>query len=218
MAGSILKPVHGTAGFSLGFTKLIKMSDVYLAQPRAMHPRRLEQQETLSSLNQWVITFKNFYRRCQYNSYFLQPNLTWGPMGNRGFQAETEGLKRSPEILASDLDGFLQCLSGYLPFDYVSEKLLSEATSMKTTWNIIYEIYDVEINTTHFLDYATMARNPGESYRGFFNRLVGFVRQHLPTDQINAEGVQSPTTGESLSIGLLDAITIHWLLSIDRRG
>ena len=119
MVGSDLKPVHGTAVFSLGLTKLIKMSDVYLTQPRAMHPRRLEQQETLSSLNQWVITFKNFYRRCQYNSYFLQPDLTWGPMGNRGFQAE--GLKRSPEILASDLEGFLQCSSGNLHFDYVSE-------------------------------------------------------------------------------------------------
>ena len=139
-------------------------------QHRAMHPRRLEQQESLNSLNQWSITFKNFYRRCQYYGYFLQPNLTWTTdvSTNRGLQAEATGLKRTPDILASDLEGFLQCLSGYLPFDYVADKLVSETTCMKSVWDIIYEIYDVEINTTHFLDYASMSRSPGETYRGFF--------------------------------------------------
>ena len=69
-------------------------------QPRAMHPRRLEQQESLNSLNQWSITFKNFYRRCQYYGYFLQPNLTWTTdvSINRGLQAEATGLKRTPDI------------------------------------------------------------------------------------------------------------------------
>ena len=188
------------------------------SQPRALAPRRLDQQESLSSLNHWKATFQNYYRRCQYNSYFLQPGITWNTEENRGFlQSETSGLKRTPAVLAQDLEGFLQCLGGYLPFDYVPEKLLAESTDLKSVWDIIYEIYDVEINTTHFLDYASMTREPNETYRGFFNRIVGFVRQHLPSQKFEAEGVKCHSTGESLTIGLLDAITIHWLNSIDRR-
>ena len=86
---------------------------------------------------------------------------------------------------------------------------------MESVGCIIYEIYDAEINTVHYLDYATMSRKPEETYRNYFNRLVGFVRQHLPKTQIEAEGVKS--NGETITIALLDAIAVHWLLSIDRR-
>ena len=75
----------------------------------------------------------------------------------------------------------------------------------------------VNINTVNFLDFATMSRNSGETYQNYYNRLVGFVRQHLPTSRIEAEGVKSPDTGEKLSITLLDTIAIYWLNNIDRR-
>ena len=88
----------------------------------------------------------------------MQPGLTWTSEGDRGLQTETTGLKRTPSVLASDLEGFLQCLGGYLPFDYVSDKLNAESTRLQSAWDIIYEIYDVEINTTHFLDYAAMSK------------------------------------------------------------
>ena len=189
-----------------------------IVQPKALAPRRLEQQETLHSLNKWTAVFKNYYRRCSYYSYFLQPGLSWDNSSTRGFTTdEPSGLKRTPAVLAADLEGFLQCIGGYLPFDYVSEKLNLETTNLQSVWDIIYEIYDAEINTTHFLDYASMSRDPQETYRGYFNRLVGFVRQHLPREAIESEGVRCPAAGESLSVGLLDAITIHWLISIDRR-
>ena len=104
-----------------------------ISSPRALLPRRLDQQESLNSLNQWVITFKNFYRRCNYYGYFLQPNITWSTdASNRGFAQETTGLKRSPDILSSDLEGFLNTLAGYLPFDYVAAKLCSETGDKKT--------------------------------------------------------------------------------------
>ena len=185
--------------------------------PRALAPRRLEQQETLQNLNHWRGVLQNFYRRCQYYSHFLTPNLRWGPSEDRGFRTETTGLKRSAEVLASDLDGFLESIASYLPFDYVSDSLKTRARCMKDVWDIIYEIYDAELDTTHYLDYATMHRDPQESYRNFFNRLVGFVRQHLPRSEYTAEGVSSGADGEAMSISLLDSIAIHWLLSIDRR-
>ena len=188
-------------------------------QPRALAPRKLEQTESLQTLNHWRTVVKNYFRRCQFYSFFLRPGLTWTSSGTRGFtiNSETSGLKRSPEVLASDLEGFLSTIGTYLPFDYVTEKLLVETTNIESVWSIIYEIYDAELVTTNYLDYAFMTRESGETYRNFYNRLVGFTRQHLPQTRVSAEGVISPDGGEELTVGLLDSIAIHWLLSIDRR-
>ena len=186
-------------------------------QPRALAPRKLEEQETLHTLNHWRGVFLNYYRRCQFYGYFLQPNVKWNNNRNRGFtQSEISGLKRDPSILASDLDGFLSCLGSYLPFDYVSDKLISETTDLNSAWDIIYEIYDAEIDTTTYLDYATMVKLPQETYRNFYNRLVGFVRQHLPKSEIKVEGAVSPATGEDLTVALLDSIAVC-TLAIEHR-
>ena len=92
----------------------------------------------------------------------MQPNVTWtNDPNDRGFSAEPTGLKRTPEVLSSDLEGFLNTLAGYLPFDYVAEKLCSETSDIKSVWQLLYEIYDLEITTTNFLDYATMKIKTG---------------------------------------------------------
>ena len=139
----------------------------------------------------------------------MQPGTTWSHDENRGFTSnEPDGLKPTSAVLAADLEGFLQCLGGYLPFDYVPEKLLAESTNIQSAWDMIYEIYDVEINTTHFLDYASMQKDPPETYRVFFDSLVGFVRQHLPRQKLEAKGVRvrCDFAGETLTIGLTGLI------------
>ena len=187
-------------------------------QPKALTPRRLDQQESLQSLNQWKAVFRNYYRRCPYYGYFLLNTTTWDVTATRGFiTAEPTGLKRDPETLRADLDGFLDCVGSFTPFDYLGDKLKAESTGIESVWGILYETYDVELTTTNFMDYATMRREPEESYRSFYNRLVGFMRQHLPKEAVTAEGVVSPPTGENLSVALLDAVAIHWLLCIDHR-
>ena len=194
------------------------MSEPTHNQPRALAPRKLEQTETRQTLNHWCNVFKNYYRRCQFYAYFLAPGVKWDNSVNRGFTVnEPTGLKRSPTTLASDLEGFLSCFGTYLPLDYVSEKILAESRDMESVWSIIYELYDAELNTSNYLDYASMTRDAGETYRNYFNRLVGFTRQHLPKTSISVEGISSPETGENLTIALLDSIAVHWLLSIDRR-
>ena len=59
-----------------------------------------------------------------------------------------------------------------------------------------------------------MERLPQETYRNFFNRLVGFVRQHLPDTSVTAEGITSPAGGETLSIGLIVSIAMHWMMKM----
>ena len=186
--------------------------------PKTLQPRRLGHQETLQSMNHWKSVFRNFYRRCPYYGIFLLPTTSWNSSPSRGFtSSETSGLKRDAATLAADLEGFLDCLGGYCPFDYVGEKLKNETTNIKSVWEVLYEIYDLEITTTNFLDYALMRRQPEESYRGYFNRLVGFVRQHLPTTEIKVEGISSSSEGDTLTVTLLDTIAIHWLVTIDKR-
>ena len=109
------------------------MSDNSHQQPRALAPRKLEQTETLQSLNHWRNVVKNYFRRCQFYSYFLTPGLNWDNTATRGFvNNETSGLKRTPALLANDLEGFLSTIGTYLPFDYVTEKLLAETTVRET--------------------------------------------------------------------------------------
>ena len=187
-------------------------------QPKALVPRRLEQKETLNSLNQWRTVLRNYHRRCSYYGIFLLPTTTWDSSPTRGFsEPERTGLKRDIATLASDLDGFLDSVASFIPFDYIADKLKTESINISSVWEIIYEVYDAEVSTTNFLDYATMRRDNDETYRSYFSRLVGFVRQHLPKTSFTAEGVTCPQGGELLSIGLLDAIAIHWLISIDKR-
>ena len=194
------------------------MADSSLTQPRALAPRRLEQKESLQSLNHWRSVFRNYYRRCQYYGIFLLPTTTWDNTENRGFTtAETTGLKRNVQTLAADLAGFLDCIGSYLPFDYVSEKLQAESSSIQSVWDLIYELYDAEISTSNFLDYGMMQKLPDETYRSFYNRLVGFIRQHLPKEVMEVEGVIVPRGGEHLTVALLDTVAMHWLLCIDKR-
>ena len=56
-----------------------------ISQPRALAPRRLDQRESIHSLNHWKSTFRNYYRCCQYYGLFLLPDTTWDNSTNRGF-------------------------------------------------------------------------------------------------------------------------------------
>ena len=55
----------------------LEMSENQNVQPRALAPRKLEQVETLQSLNHWRTVVRNYFRRCQYYSYFLAPDIKW---------------------------------------------------------------------------------------------------------------------------------------------
>ena len=100
-------------------------------QPKTLQPRRLEQQESLQSLNHWRSLFRNFYRRCPYYGIFLLPTTSWDSSANMDFQEpETTGLKCDTATLAADLEGLLDCVGSYCLFDYVGEKLKNETVNL----------------------------------------------------------------------------------------
>ena len=117
------------------------MTETIHSQPKALLPRKLEERETPQTLNHWKSVFVNYYRRCQFYGFFLQPGVIWSNEVNHGFTTpEVNGLKRPVETLSFDLEGFLACLSSYLPFDYVSAKLISQTTCMAEVWQIALHI------------------------------------------------------------------------------
>ena len=122
------------------------------------------------------MTFRGYYRRCQYVGGFFDPEARFRPeAANHGFVAEAAGLKRSAAAKKEDLAGFYSLIGSYMPFDYVSQKLMNEATNINKVKEIVFEIYDVELNAASFLDFAQMSKGPTETYRNYWNRLVGFM-------------------------------------------
>ena len=194
------------------------------AGPKPDRPRKLGQTETVQSLNHWKTIFRTYYRRCEYVGLFLIPTTKWDTTkkNDYGFEDEADGAKRKKEVIKEDLDGFFDSIAGYLPHDYVSSKLRGETTCIEDVWRIIYDIYDAEVSPRSFLDYVALKKEPEETYRNFWNRLVGYVSQHLaknPADgsKLTVEGATVPEAGDTISVTMLDLITIHWMSEIDSR-
>ena len=200
------------------------MTTTYVkSQPKVQQPRKLEETETVQKLNAWKLQFRNFYRSCDVMAIFLDPATKGDPTkDNYGFEEEASGAKRSAAVLKEDLLGFFATVAGFMPNDYVHDKLVSETTCVEDVWTIVYEIFDADIHPGKFLGFAKLTKDPAETYRNFWNRLVGFVRQHAAQNPrgepaITAEGATVPAEGDTLTVTLLDLITVHWLTSIDRR-
>ena len=104
-------------------------------------PRMLTSSETLYSLNHWKTSFRTYYRRDSYYKGFLLPNASWNPQQpNYGQQPDmtNQQVVRSAEDKGEDLKDFLNTLVGYLPFPYLTEKIVHASTSLAEVWEAIY--------------------------------------------------------------------------------
>ena len=84
-------------------------------------------EETLYSLNHWKTHFRTYYRRDGYYKGFLLPDARWDP--NAANYAQTDDIRnhvttRSAQDKSEDLKDFLHTIVGYLPFPYLTEKIV----------------------------------------------------------------------------------------------
>ena len=137
-------------------------------------PRMLTMSESLHSLNHWKTSFRTYYRRDSYFKAFLLPDATWDPLAtNYGQTEDTQevaGMVRSALDKGEDLRDFLNTLAGYLPFPYLTEKIVTGSNNLKNVWDTIYDHYGANITSESLLDYVSISRNSGETYRQFFDR------------------------------------------------
>ena len=195
------------------------MPDGDIVKPSATKvpmPRQLGDDENLESLQHWKVTFRNYFRRDDYFNVFLPAAFTWNPAeANYGLAAETTGLKRSAEVLKNDLVAFLETIAGFLPYSYVTERILNNTTSLKDVWAIIADLYEAEVSSDTFLELSTFSKLPNESFRQFYERMVDHVQKHLTKPNVKLENYDSGNNGDKMNISMLNLIVMMWLQKID---
>ena len=131
-------------------------------------PRMLGMQETLYSLNHWRTSFTTYYRRDSYFKCFLLPNAAWSPTeANYGQRDEFDGetITRSAVDKGEDLKDFLNTMIGYLPFPYLTEKILHGTSNLNQVWDVVFEHYGLKVTGESMLDFPAMSQVDGESFR-----------------------------------------------------
>ena len=182
-------------------------------------PRMLTRTESLHSLNHWKTSFRTYYRRDSYFKAFLLPNATWNNLtaDNYGQVADMNGTTttRTAQDKGEDLKDFLNTLAGYLPFPYLTEKIVDGSTRLQDVWDTIYDHYGINITSESLLDYVTVTISDGETYRQFFDRLLSHARLHLPKANVTVEGINTGATGEQMTVGLMNFVALDWLRKIN---
>ena len=180
-------------------------------------PRQLTQSETLDSLDHWKAKFRQYYRKDDDYKEFLS-DVTWDPSKeNYGFTPQdlTNAAEvRKTKQKAENLQDFLELLAGYLPYSYLTPKIVQDSTSLSQVWRIVYEHYNVLPNPETFLDFESLKKEPAENYRQFFERLLQHSRLHLADAGSKVENIK-PAEDEKMSITLMNHIALHWLRKID---
>ena len=146
----------------------------------------------------------------------MPSDVTWYPAtANYGLQAETIGLKRDAPTLKNDLVAFLETIAGFVPHNYVTERILKNTTCLKEVWNVIAELYEAEISSDTFMDFASFSKLPNESFCQFFERLVDHVQIHLTKPNVKLENFDSGPTGDKMNLTMLNMVVLQWLQKID---
>ena len=123
---------------------------------RTPPPRQLGSKETLESLTHWQNSFRTFYKRDDVYRRFFKSTISWDSKNpNYGFEADAD-VDKTAEDIAEDFMDLLNTLSGYLPFSYLTDKILKNTTSWADVWSIIYEHYNVQINGETLLDFESL--------------------------------------------------------------
>ena len=181
-------------------------------------PRMLTVTETLHSLNHWKTTFRTYYRRDSYYKVFLLPNAEWDPRAtNYGQSDDLRGdeVVRTAMDKGEDLKDFLNTLAGYLPFPYLTEKIVEGSKNLQEVWDVIYDHYGISVTSESLLDYVSIQINAGETYRQFFDRLLSHARLHLPKANVTIDGIATGPSGEKMTVALMNFVAMDWLNKIN---
>ena len=71
---------------------------------------------------------------------------------------------------------------GYLPFPYLTEKIVGASSKLQDVWDTIYDHYGLHVTSESLLDFASLSPNAEEFHRQFYDRLVAHTRLHLPKE------------------------------------
>ena len=127
------------------------MANHHVAHIKIREPRKLECTETLLSLQQWKMQFKQYIKQDDHYKKFLGSNITWDPtLANYGFLPETQGLARSGNEQMDDCKDFLLILATFLPHCYLTEKLVDTATLFEKACCLLNKLSTLNLDSNSF--------------------------------------------------------------------
>ena len=194
-----------------------------MTQVRGPPPRPLLATENLHTWNHWKSSFRTYYRRDDYYKKFLLNTARWDSTAeNYGLDADTRGagadavIIRSAEDKAGDLEDFLNIIAGYLPFPYLTQKIVKGSKKLEDVWEVITDHYGLRVTSESLLDYWNIKQKTGEeTYRQFYDRLLSHARLHLPKANIEFDGISTGANGEQMTIQLMNHVAMDWLQRIN---
>ena len=96
-----------------------------VAHIKIREPRKLECNESRTSLQQWRMQFRQYIKQDDQYKRFLSSTEEWNPLErNYGFVAEEDGLRRNANDIMEDCKDFLHILATFLPHGYLTDKLV----------------------------------------------------------------------------------------------
>ena len=182
-------------------------------------PRSLTLTETRESVTTWLDVLENYLLRDANSARFVTPGSVWNHNEeNYGQVAEGPGTKlrrTAPEMEAS-LREMFRTVSSFFPFGFLKRKfpLSTSWPNMKT---MIYEAYNLQLNTSSLLAYSEVKRTPDENYYIYFSRLYDYFYQHLAPANATGGGHVAPPGGDTMSLSQANMVAIIWLEKIDKR-
>ena len=179
---------------------------------RTPPPRQLSSSETLESLTHWETTFRTFYKKDEtYKIFFKKDHCEWdSSQDHYGLSDEVGGETRGKAELAEDLEDLLNTLAGYLPYSYLTDKLLKYTKGWKDVYKIIRDHYNVKVSSETLLDFESIHKNSEETHRQFFERLLQHTKQHLAPAEAKVEDFKN-TAKDKMTISLMNMVALQWL-------
>ena len=181
---------------------------------RTPPPCQLGSKESLESLTHWQTAFKTFYKRDDLYRRFFKVGFTWNYDEINYGMVNDDNAEYSAEDIAEDLTDLLNTLAGYLPFSYLTDKILKTTTCWKDVWAIVYDHYNVQINGESLLDFESIHKLEDETYRQYYEKLLQHVKQHLAPSGVKVETLVN-TTADEMSISLMNLVAVQWLRKIN---
>ena len=187
---------------------------------RGPPPRMLSTTETYHTLTHWKTAFRTYYRRDDYYKDFLLRTARWDSAA--ADNGQTAVMRNDVEVRSAadrggDIEDFLYIICGFLPFPYLTEKIVKGTKKLEDVWDVISDHYGLRVSSESLLDYGTIQQQSGETYRQFYDRLLAHSRLHLPRANIEYDGINTGANGETMTLHLMNHVAMDWLQRIDVR-
>ena len=182
-------------------------------------PRNLTLNESRESLSNWLDNVQSFFTRDTNFQRFVAPGATWDPNhATYGFAAEGNEtkLRRTALEVRQALIDFFNGVSMFFPFNFLKRRFLT-STSYEDMKKIVYEAYNVQLNSSSLILVSDLQKGPEENYYIFYERLHDFYAQHLVGPNVNAAGFNTGANGDTMTLSYANSIAHIWLEKINKK-